>query len=42
VAALVDGVQDELAGVDTAAMVAQRDAILTQLLTAKADAPDLP
>jgi 3-hydroxyacyl-CoA dehydrogenase len=42
VAALVAGVQDELAGVDTAAMVAQRDLILAQLLTAKADAPDLP
>jgi 3-hydroxyacyl-CoA dehydrogenase len=42
VAALVAGVDAELAGVDTAAMVAQRDAILTRLLAAKADAPDLP
>jgi 3-hydroxyacyl-CoA dehydrogenase len=42
VAALVAGVDEELAGVDTAAMVAQRDAILTQLLAAKASAPDLP
>jgi carnitine 3-dehydrogenase len=42
VSALVAGVGEELAGVDTAAMLAQRDAILTQLLAAKADAADLP
>ena len=40
--ALVAGVEDELKGVDVAAMVAQRDALLITLLTAKSHASDLP
>ena len=41
VAKLVAGVDDELAGVDTAELVAHRDAVLTALLAAKARA-ELP
>ena len=41
-AALVAGVEDELAGIDPAALVADRDAVLHQLLAAKAARPDLP
>jgi carnitine 3-dehydrogenase len=40
--ALVSGVDEELSGVDTAAMLAERDALLTELLAAKARASDLP
>jgi 3-hydroxyacyl-CoA dehydrogenase len=40
-AALVAGVDEELAGVDQAKLVAHRDAVLNALLTAKAQA-DLP
>ena len=41
--ALVQGVDDELAGAATqAALVARRDALLLQLLAAKAAATDLP
>ncbi|MEN3303012.1 3-hydroxyacyl-CoA dehydrogenase NAD-binding domain-containing protein [Pseudonocardia sp.] len=39
---LVAGVDAELDGVDQAALVADRDAVLTQLLAAKAARPDLP
>ena len=39
---LVSGVDDELAGVDQVAMAAARDALLTDLLAAKAAQPDLP
>jgi 3-hydroxyacyl-CoA dehydrogenase len=39
---LVSGVDEELSGVDTAAMLAERDALLTELLAAKARATDLP
>jgi 3-hydroxyacyl-CoA dehydrogenase len=39
---LVAGVDAELDGVDQAALVADRDAVLTQLLAAKAACPDLP
>jgi len=41
-AAAVAGVQEELAGIDVAAMVAERDAILIDLLAAKAAATHLP
>ncbi|HEU0102185.1 MAG TPA: 3-hydroxyacyl-CoA dehydrogenase NAD-binding domain-containing protein [Mycobacteriales bacterium] len=41
-AALVAGVDDELAGIDQAELVAQRDDLLLQLLTAKAAATALP
>jgi carnitine 3-dehydrogenase len=41
VAKLVEGVDDELAGVDRAALVARRDAVLRALLAAKAEV-DLP
>jgi 3-hydroxyacyl-CoA dehydrogenase len=41
-AALVAGVEDELAGIDPAALVADRDAVLHQLLAAKAARTDLP
>jgi carnitine 3-dehydrogenase len=39
---LVSGVEDELAGIDVAALVAQRDALLIDLLAAKAAADPLP
>ena len=39
---LVAGVDDELADIDQAALVARRDQLLVDLLTAKADAPELP
>ena len=42
VSAAVAGVDDELAGVDVAAMVAERDALLIDLLAAKAGANHLP
>jgi hypothetical protein len=41
-AAAVSGVEDELASVDQAAMVAERDALLIELLAAKAAAEHLP
>lgn len=41
-AALVRGVDEELAQVDVEAMVAQRDDLLIDLLAAKAGSPDLP
>jgi 3-hydroxyacyl-CoA dehydrogenase len=40
--ALVAGVDAELAGIDQAALVADRDAVLHQLLAAKAARPNLP
>ena len=39
---LVSGVDDELAGIDQAALAARRDELLVDLLTAKAAAPELP
>jgi carnitine 3-dehydrogenase len=42
VASIVAGVDDELAGVDLANMIAERDELLVQLLAAKAAAHDLP
>jgi len=38
----VQGVEEELAGTDVAAMVAERDALLIDLLAAKAAAEHLP
>jgi carnitine 3-dehydrogenase len=42
VTALVDGVDEELAGLDQEALVASRDRLLLQLLAAKSAAPELP
>jgi carnitine 3-dehydrogenase len=42
VSALVDGVEDELSGTDQHRLLAQRDALLLQLLAAKSATPDLP
>jgi 3-hydroxyacyl-CoA dehydrogenase len=41
-AAIVDGVDAELAGIDQASMAAERDRLLEQLVVAKAAANDLP
>jgi carnitine 3-dehydrogenase len=41
-AAAVAGVEEELESVDQAAMVAERDALLIDLLAAKAQAEHLP